>query len=78
MNVDWEKIDKFFLVLTLTLVVLSTILVLSFRGVFSLLLTAYDFDPNDLPSNVSVDKGKLNEASNFVYNKSVVKLNPLP
>ena len=69
-----ESVDKFFIILTLVLIAMSVLLVFSFRGVFSLFLTAYEFDTESLSPPIRVNKENLAEAHNWVHNKEVVVL----
>jgi hypothetical protein len=69
-----EKIDKFYVVLTLTLVFLAAVEIFAFRGVFSAYLTAYEIDQEDLGTEVRVDKETLEEAHSWVVNKEIVTL----
>ncbi len=57
---------------------MSLLLIFTFRGVFSMFLKADEFDQNAVGAGVSVNKDKLEEAYNFVFNKEVVHLQQLP
>lgn len=69
-----EKVDKFYLVLAAILVLMSVLFVFSVRGVISMFLTSREIGPDSIGPEVRVEKEKLNEANNFVFNKSIVKL----
>lgn len=65
---NWEKIDKFYIVLTLALVVLSALFVMSVKTVFSTFITYYEVE-RDTESETRIDKGSLEEAYNFIFQK---------
>jgi hypothetical protein len=69
-----EKVDKFYLVLTVILVLMSTLLIFSVRGVISMFLVSREIDPNSIGPDIRVEKEKLNEAYDFVFNRNIVKL----
>lgn len=74
MKNDLQKIDKFYLALILTLIVMSGLVIFSFRGVFAAYLTAYEFSQKDLESDISVDEKSLDEAYTWVFNKQTLPL----
>jgi hypothetical protein len=69
-----EKVDKFYLVLTVILVLMSTLLIFSVRGVISMFLVSREIDSNSIGPDIRVEKEKLNEAYDFVFNRNIVKL----
>ena len=71
-SINLKEVDKFYLALTVVLIILSVIIIFSFRSVFSLFLTAYELDPNTLPQSVRVNKENLNKAIDLVFNKDKV------
>ncbi len=71
---SWEKIDKFYLFLTAILILMSVLIVVSAQGVITMFITSRELDPNMIGTETRVEKEKLNEAYNFAFNKSVVKL----
>lgn len=73
-----EKIDKFYLGLTIILILMSVLLVFTFRGVFSMFLNASEFDRNSVGLGVTVKSGRLDEAYNFVFKKDIVHLQQIP
>ena len=74
MPISWEKIDKFYLILTILLILMSTLFIFSVRGVISMFLMSREIGPNSIGPEIRVEKEKLNEAYDFVFNKSIVKL----
>ena len=75
LTIHWEKIDKFYLILTLVLIAMSVLLIFSFRGVFSLFLTSNEFNPEALAPPTRVNREKLQEASNWAFQKPIEPLN---
>lgn len=69
-----EKIDKFYIVLTVVLVFMAVMVIFSFKGVFSAFLTAYDFDQKSVGEEVRLDSDKLDEAYSYVFDRSVGNL----
>ncbi len=70
----WDKIDKFFLAFAIALVVMSVMLVVAFRGIFSAYLTAYEIDQKDIQVNTRIDEDSLEEAYFWAINKSSLPL----
>ena len=70
MTLNWDKIDKFYLSLSIILILMSVLLIFSLRGVFSLFLNAYDLDLNLISPQLRVDKEKLDKAG--IWNKPIV------
>jgi len=71
---NWEKIDKFYIILAVVLVLMAVMVIFSFRGVFGAFLTAYDFDQNEIGQEAMLDEDKIEEAYNFVFDKNPVSL----
>ena len=69
-----QKIDKFYLALILTLIVMSALVIFAFRGVFSAYLTAYEFSQEELQSELNIDTKNLDEAYNWAFNKQTLPL----
>lgn len=66
----WKKIDKFYIILAVVVLVLAVPFVLTAQGVFSSLISAYEIDSeSDRP--VSINKSQLQKALE-VYNESEV------
>ncbi|OGM25128.1 hypothetical protein A2962_02390 [Candidatus Woesebacteria bacterium RIFCSPLOWO2_01_FULL_39_61] len=73
-SIDWGKLDKFYLVLTLVLVLMSVLVIMSFRTVFSSYITAYEIDQSALESGSKINKDKLDEAYSWVFNRQSTPL----
>jgi hypothetical protein len=73
-SVNWNKVDKFYVVLVVTLALLSILLIVTFRSLFSAYLTAYEIDQKELAKGVRVDVDKLDEAYSFSYTKKTLPL----
>ncbi|OGM21225.1 hypothetical protein A2714_05460 [Candidatus Woesebacteria bacterium RIFCSPHIGHO2_01_FULL_38_9] len=69
-----EKVDKFYIVLVVTLFLLAAVEIFAFRGVFGAYLTAYEFDQEDLGNEVRVDREVLQEAHSWAFNKQTQPL----
>ncbi|OGM60128.1 hypothetical protein A2955_04265 [Candidatus Woesebacteria bacterium RIFCSPLOWO2_01_FULL_37_19] len=64
-----KSIDKFFVVLIITLIFLSGLVIYAFRGVFSAYLTAYEISQENLDSNLKLNNERFDEAYNWVLKK---------
>ena len=73
-SVNWDKVDKFYIVLMVTLTMLSVMLILTFRGLFSAYITAYEIDQREISGDVRIDKEKLEEAYSWVFTKETLPL----
>jgi hypothetical protein len=67
LTIDWTKIDKFYIVLIFVLILLATMLIFTFRSVFSAYNTAYEIDPGVVGVPFKVDEEKFNEAYEWVF-----------
>lgn len=75
-TINWDKIDKYYIVLVLTLIIMALLVIYTFRGIFSSFLLAYELSPDVLSSNeLKIDSAKLEEAHSFIYQKTPVPLN---
>ena len=74
-KIDWEKIDKFYIVFALVLIVLSVVVILTFNGIFSAYNTAYEIDQVSMESDLRVNKDDLGKAHEWVLEKNDVTLN---
>ena len=75
LKIDWEKIDKFYLVFAFILIILSLVVIFTFNGVFSAFNTAYEIDQESVESELKVNKDNLGKAHKWVFEKSDVELN---
>jgi hypothetical protein len=69
-----QKIDKFYLALILTLILMSGLVIFTFRGVFSAYLTAYELSESDLQSDLNVRTKELDEAYDWALQKQTIPL----
>lgn len=74
LTTNWEKIDRFYIVLAVVLILMAVLVVFSFNGVFSALLSAYDIDPNAVNSDMKIEKEKMTEAYSWVFEKGSIHL----
>ena len=70
----WEKIDKFYLLLSIILILLGIMLVVAFRGIFSAYLNAYEIDQKDIQVGQRIEKDSLEEAYTWLTDKKTLTL----
>ncbi len=70
----WQKIDRFFPLTAVVLVIMAVLLIFTFRSIFSTLTTAYEVDIKIPDSELRIDKDRLNQAHKAVYEKEIVPL----
>ena len=66
----WKKIDRFYMILAIVLVVLAVPLVYTVQGIFGAFITAFEVDPS-VGNEVRIDKMMLDDAVKAVYDKEV-------
>jgi hypothetical protein len=72
------KIDRFTLLLSLTLIFCAGILIFALRGIFNAVSISYDSNGTDAPSN-KIQEARFEEAKNFAFGqKTIVPLNIKP
>ena len=69
-----QKIDKYYLGLSVILILMATLLIFSFKGVFSAFLTAGSFDPSNIEAEIRINQSNLNEAYSWAFSRNVVRL----
>lgn len=74
MNKIFDRVDKFYVILALVLLIMTILFVFAIKGSLTLFLSSNEFDPTLLPPDVQVDKVKLEEAYNFAFGKETVRL----
>jgi hypothetical protein len=74
LTISWERLDKFYIALIVILALLAILVIVTFRGLFSAYLTAYEINQQDLDAGVRVDKEKLEEAYTFAFTKRTLPL----
>ena len=67
--INWEKIDKFYIVLAIVLIAMAVILIFAVKGIFSSYLTAYEIDYSSISSELRIDKDKLDEAYRWIFER---------
>lgn len=70
LSIDWAKLDKFYIVLIATLILLSLLVVFAFRSVFSAYNVAYEVSQSSLNSELKINKDKLDEVYNWVFTRA--------
>jgi hypothetical protein len=73
-SIDWDKLDKFYIVFLVVLIALSTLIVVAVRGVFSAYITAYEIDQGALDAGLKVDNNGLDEVYTWAFNKGSTPL----
>lgn len=74
LKIPLVKIDRFYLFLAATLLLLSVLLIFTLRGVFSAINIASKIDEEVIGPEVRVNMTKLDEAYGLVKNKEIVSL----
>jgi hypothetical protein len=69
-----QKIDKYYLSLSIILILMAALLIFSFKGIFSAFLTAGSFDPSNLETQIRVNQSNLSDAYSWAFSRNVVKL----
>lgn len=70
----WRKIDKFFPMLVVVMLLLAALVILTFRGIFSAVTTAYEPEEEMLNSEFRIDKNKLEESHKAVFEREEILL----
>ena len=71
----WRKIDSFYPIFLVVVIALAALAIVTFRGIFSSIISAYEVDSATRDSKLRIDRGKLDEAIKAVYEKEKVQLN---
>lgn len=74
LTINWKKVDKFYLTFILIMIVLSVLVVFTFKNIFSAFIVSNEIDQRDVNADLKIDKTKLDEAYNSVFNKSMTPL----
>ena len=67
-------IDRFYLILTVVLIILSILIIYSFKEIFSLLNTANGIDESAVGVSIKLDKASLDQAYTQLYEKKIIPL----
>ncbi len=70
----WEKIDKFYLLYTLVLLVMAFITIHTFRVIFGSLIDMNVVVTDSSIENTRINQSLLNEAYESIFNKKPTKL----
>lgn len=68
-----KKIDSFFILLTIVFIALAVVVIVTFKGIFSAVITAYETD-NSEGNDLRVNKSLLDEAYKKIFEKEYPKL----
>ena len=74
LTIDWAKIDKFYIALVFVLILMAILVIFTFKSIFSAFNTAYEIDQGSIATELRVDKGRLEEAYDWVFKRGA---NPL-
>ena len=74
LTINWAKIDKFYILFVVIMVLLAAMVIYSFKGIFSSFITVYEIGRNSSNVHVKVDKEELDSAYDFAFGKDSVKL----
>lgn len=74
LEINLQKIDKYYLGLSVILILMAVLVVFSFKGIFSAFLSAMSFDPSTIESQVRIDQISLDEAHEWAFNKKPTRL----
>lgn len=74
LTINWAKIDRYYFVLTLVLIVLAAIFVFTFRGISSSFITAYEIEPQIPDKELRVNKEQLDAAEVAVFSSEIIPL----
>ena len=66
----WKKIDRFYLILAIVLLLLAAPMIYTALGVFSAFITAYEIDTS-AGKEVRIDKARLDQAVSSVYDRDI-------
>ncbi len=68
------KLDKFYLIFIGVMILLTVLVIYTFKTVFSSFFIGYEVEKESELSSLKVDEKSLNEAYDFAFNKENVKL----
>lgn len=75
LTLNWQKIDKFYLIYASVAVVLAVLLIYTVRTIFTSYFASYETGKETANSTLKVNKDQLDEVYNWVFNKESVSLN---
>ena len=71
-----EKIDKFYLAMSIMLVVLTGIIVYSLKTIFTSINLATEIEDSNKNGSLKMDREKMDKAIIAIEQRPVVRLNP--
>ena len=72
--IDWSKIDKFYVVFAAVMVVMSVVVIVTFKTVFSSIISGTETGDVDVAKELQVNKKQLDNVYEFVLNKEDISL----
>jgi hypothetical protein len=70
-----RKINRFYFIFILLLVLMAGLVIVSFRGIFSAIATSRDIDVDIPKEEIRIDKNNLNKAYEEYQNREFIPLN---
>jgi len=74
LTINWAKIDKFYILFVVVMVLLAAMVIYAVQGIFSSFILAYEIGQDSSKTHIKVDKERLDGAYNYVFNKEVINL----
>lgn len=74
LTINWPKIDKFYIAFVVIMILLTGLIIFSFKTVFSAFITAYDVEVENVDAELRVDEVRLNKALLSIYQKESIPL----
>lgn len=68
------KVDRFYYILVAVLAALSLLVVFTFKGIFSSIISAYGVEQEVNEAELRVDRTKLDNAYKAVFEKGIIPL----
>lgn len=73
-TINWGKIDKFYILFVIVMMLLAAMVIYAFQGIFSSFILAYEIGQDGSTTHVQVDKEKLDGVYDYVFNRESVNL----
>lgn len=70
----WQKIDRFYPLLLFVLILLAVLVVYTFRGIFSTMISAYEVDQGLQGAKIRVNNENLDKASKIITEEKYIPL----
>lgn len=74
LKTNWEKIDKFYIVLAVILTLMAVLVIVTVKSIFSAYNSAYALDEEGIGNEMRIDKSKLEEVYEWSFNKKTLPL----